>query len=603
MLGALPLLRSSRSEWLAGGWDPGIYLNEAAAVAQSGGWQGRTDSVYAALAPEEREVFSRGPGAYREILPSVPLRRDNGALPLYSFPLTPVCGAWLLRLGGMELLLRLPAILAWWSLPVLWALLGLVGWAGWRRWPAMVFWLVSPLWWYHQAIPTAEMLYLLLLLGGLLFYLRSALDRVRLPLGAAACLFAATVNHPNLVVLATGFLLVAAAVEGQQAAAGRWPRILLGFTALAAGLAWCVGFSGRTLLRLEARDHAASLITAIWGLGLLGACGLLARPLPAGIVTRTVRILRLAGMAAGVFLAVLAMAAVFEPWREWLIDAIERLPVAGLAIGRGLRTLPFLGALVVAWAGVGLAQFAARRESGRGLIQLLVLALGGASAFLVCAPGIAAIYPWALRRYLPFLVPFLAFVQAAAVVGWIEGFRLRPRTWNVLALGLLLAALAQGAWLSRAAARVGDYPGLARILVQLADAVDSRDIVVADDPRWGTPLLRLLGRDVINGRLLWDSPDPAFQQNYLEILQRLRAATGRRVLWLTSTDDRLALYPVTLGLVASAPRLEVSYAYHTVIHSTRGDAYAVKPRSQVFRLYEWDGTYARLPDDQGEVNP
>jgi hypothetical protein len=225
----------------------------------------------------------------------------------------------------------------------------------------------------------------------------------------------------------------------------------------------------------------------------------------------------------------------------------------------------------------------------------LTLALGAICVFLFLAPGIAPLYPWALRRYVVFLVPFLALTQSAAAIGWIEDLQQRRLRWRWLALLLFLPALVQGARLSAAAFRVGDYPGLGQILLALEQAAEPRAIIVADDPRWGTPLLLAGGRDVVNGRRLWKSQDPDFQTEFMAALQRLRAQSGRRVLWLTSTEEKRDIYPVAVG-GAAAPLLELPYAYRTVVHSRRANAFAVAPQERVFRLYEWDGAYSLRGD-------
>ena len=71
---------------------------------------------------------------------------------------------------------------------------------------------VSPLWWYHQNIPTSEMLYLFLLLGGAADWLDSR-DARRLPWGAWAACFLLVVNHLNAAVLVAGILALATLLE------------------------------------------------------------------------------------------------------------------------------------------------------------------------------------------------------------------------------------------------------------------------------------------------------------------------------------------------------------------------------------------------------
>jgi hypothetical protein len=181
--------------------------------------------------------------------------------------------------------------------------------------------------------------------------------------------------------------------------------------------------------------------------------------------------------------------------------------------------------------------------------------------------------------------------QSYAVLCWFEGLRVSGTRWRWAALLLFLPALIQAARISTAAYRVGDYRGAGNILAALEQAADPRDVIVADDPLWGTPLLLAGEREVINGRLLWQSQDPGFQRSFMEALRRVCLDSGRRMLWLTSTPQGLGIYPVELG-GSPAPKVEIPYAYHTVIHSRRANHFAVAPHERLFRLYAWDGAYS-----------
>jgi hypothetical protein len=338
-------------------------------------------------------------------------------------------------------------------------------------------------------------------------------------------------------------------------------------------------------------DQALSLSLAAGGAGTLFSLPLLWRPVPSALKTWGLRVIRAGSFAAGVGLAAVALGASVDRGYAFLIKVADWLPAAGPALERLVRILPFHGTLGVAWAGIGIAGMARRRDPDRIILKTLALALGAVCLFLVFAPGIAAIYPWALRRYVVFLVPFLALAQSYAVLCWVEGLRAPGARWRWVALLLFLPALIQGARISAAAFRVGDYRGAGEILAALEQAADPRAVIVADDPLWGTPLLLAGEREVINGRLLWQSQNPDFQRRFMEALRRTCFDGGRRMLWLTSTPQGLGIYPVELG-GNPAPSIEIPYAYHTVMHSRRANHFAEAPHERLFRLYEWNGAYS-----------
>lgn len=595
LLSSLPLFFAPRSEWLAGGWDPGIYQNNAVVIARQNGLQDRAESIYSAMSPDERALFTRSDGDYHEILPSVPIRIEDGSIPLYFFHLTPVCGAWFLRMGGTALLFRLPAILALWGLLPALALFGLVGFGGWRRWAALVPWLLSPMWWYQQAIPTAEMLYLLLLLSGLLLYLRAARRGAAVPLGAMGALFAAVANHFNFAILAGALLAVAAAIEADLRAPGRRARIGLGFAAVGLGILWNLAFADVIVLRLEIQDRALSLILSGFVAAALLSWALVRRPLPAAVRSGALRGLRTAAVVLAGAAAVVALCVGTDATRCGMAAAAQRIPWAGLLLNGALKIVSFHGIPGFVWACAGVAWLALCRSPSKNPLKAVMAALGVVCVVLFLHPGIAQLYPWATRRPFAFLVPFLALAQAFVLVRSLEKLRASRSRWFALVPILLLPAGIFSARLCLAAARVGDYPGFERTLAALERALEPGDVIVADGPEWGTPLMLAGGHDVVSGRRLWRSDDPDYQRRYMETLARARNASGRRFLWLTSTDAGLALYPVEPG-VRSGPLAEIAYEFRVVNHGERARSYETQPGRSLFRLYEWDGTF-RLRSD------
>ncbi|MCF7837999.1 MAG: hypothetical protein K9N49_05155 [Candidatus Marinimicrobia bacterium] len=588
--GLIVVLLPARSEWLAGGWDPGLYQNNALVIARTHGLTPRADSIYAELTPAERDLFLRGDAPYHEAFPGVPVRLADGAMPLRFFHLTPLCGALFHRLGGRELLYRLPAILSIWALFPLLALFSQLGLSPRRQALGLLPWLGSAFWWYHQAVPTAEPLYLLLLVGGLSLYLQAYRDRIRWPMGAALTLFAAAANHLNAVVLLGLALAATAAIEAAKAAPGRRTRLTCCYGALALGLAWNLLFARTSVMHLEEKDHALRIILGALALCVAVSWGLLRlRPAPAG-VRRVQRGAAWLGGAAGILLAGLALGLIYDPVRARIFLLADALPLAGPVLERLARLFPFQGLGSALWAATGLAALSCDHRPAYQAWRVLTCILGGVLLALLILPGIAPLYPWALRRYHAFWLPFLALTQTYAILRV-----LTPRAgwsgWRRAALALIvLAGLGDGLRLSRQAACVSDYRGLGAVVATLDQAIQPGDVIVADDPRWGTPLLMARGRDVLNGRFLWRSRDPAYQAAYLETLRRLRRAGNRRILWLTSTDDGLAIYPV--GLDPAAPALlECQYNYVTIAHGVRARSYTVTSHARPLRIYEWNGAF------------
>jgi len=599
LLAALALANPPRSEWLAGGWDPGIYVNQAVSIERHNGTRPVKDTVFADMSRAERELVSASEGRYREVFPGVPIRLEDGSLPVYFFPLTPVCGAWLHRLGGMGLLHRMPLLLALLGLLPAWALLAAFGLSRAARAVAMACWMLSPLWVYHQAIPSSEMLQLFLLCAGILFYLDAADRGSPRPVLAGLALFAGTVNRFDYPVFAGWFLVVAIAAGAmvRQPAWRRRAGFCLG--ALALGLCWDLIFAWVTLARLQEKDQALWVVLIPFGAGvlLIGALSAWSRPFHAPRpLARTVRT---AGVLAGLGLGLAGLLAAGPLPVTSMIVAADQVPVAGGRMIGVLRLFPFHGSAWLLAAGAGMALMALNRRRETLRLRLALLALGGGMAALLLHGGIAAIYPWALRRVMVLWVPFMALAQAGLAVWALEKASLRQ--WGRMAAGLLLlaGALAQGAAISREAWAVEDYRGMTRLVDTLAEHIEPGDIVVADDPRWGTPLLLAVGRDVLNGKPLWETPDEGQREAYFAMLRRLQSVHPGRILWLTSTADGMGRYPFEHG--TAVPLFEgVRFAYPTVIHSPRGSHFAVRDNERMLTLHAWTPGETAEPAEAAE---
>ena len=197
-------------------------------------------------------------------------------------------------------------------------------------------------------------------------------------------------------------------------------------------------------------------------------------------------------------------------------------------------------------------------------------------------PGVAGIYPWALRRYLVFWLP----LATIAIVYLLQTMIARCHTRARLLVGMVVvSAMAGSAALgARAAARVGDYRGIKSALDAVVALCAEDDIVVADDARWGTPLLLLYGLDAIDGSRLWSARTPDARAAWLDALEALQAETGRRVVWLTSVPEGLGIYEGVVGST-SPPLLEEEFAYRTVIHSAGADHFACRDHTRTVRLF------------------
>lgn len=580
LITAAVLSRAPRSEWFAGGWDPGLYQNAAVVIANADGFVPRTDSVYSVLTRNERSLF--GPQAF----PAVPIQAETGAIQHYFFQLTPMCGALFYRWGGLDLLSRISQLLAFMGLPVLFAFAGALGVAGWRLGTVLLAMCVSPLWWYQQAIPTTEMLQLLLLCGAVVFYVDAERRGSPLPLGAALLLVAIGINHFGFPSLIAMLLVVVAAAESIAGRPGRAGRLATCAVALAAGLAWDLVFSSVTIARLQAMGSAIPLVLIPFAACLVAGAAVGSRQIHPRLAALASVLARRGALVAGLLLIVLAALLSWPVTETLALRGAGAAPSLGVLLVRFERYLCFHGAAWFLLLGVGTIFLACDTASETRRLRVLATALGGVTLLLFLNPGIAPLYPWAFRRSVVFLLPLTALVLGYGLAVSASQWRRDPRAGRWTAVLLVATLLVVGIRASRSATDVGDYVGFREALATLNRSVRGGDVIVADDPRVGTPLLLMYGRDVLDGSRLWKSGSSEYRKEYLEMLRRLRFEQGRRIVWLTSTADALGIYPPSIG--ATTPLTQpLAVNYRTVIHSPRADRFATKEINNLFQLHLW----------------
>lgn len=585
----IPVLLPLRSEWLAGGWDPGIYQNNSVVIARHNGIQPGRHSVYAGMSTEERRLFTRtgGAGDYHEAFPSVPVEIEDGSLSLYFFHLTPMCGALFYRLGGMDLLLRLPMVLGFWGLLPFLALLLQAGLRRWRLAAGLAAALLSSLWWYQQAIPTSEMMYYLLIGSALWLYVEAFENNQKWPLLLMITLFAATANHLNFAALSVIMLVAASLAEAIKGRADRWSRLGWSFAAVGLGILWNLESAAITIRRLEGKDDALTVVLMIYAFGVLAGLSVAALPRYVRRLGCISGLWSTAGAAAALAIITIAFASMSTWLEALLVRGFSVFPDAKSILTTLMTLSAFSGGPWCALAGAGLLSAALDRSGKRPVIRVLATALGLGLLALVANPGISPLYPWAIRRFFPVFVLLMALGQVLAIDRLVVNFSSRPLIIRCGAALLLLVAVYGGASKVREAFSVGDYLGMRSGLDKIDAVFRETDIVVADDPRWGTPLMLAYGRDVINGELLWKSEDPDYQVRFVEALRRLSANNSRRVVWLTSSERGVSIYPVAIG---EAKMLGEPHhlSYRNVVHSSRARSYATEEKRKVLALYAWN---------------
>jgi len=160
---------------------------------------------------------------------------------------------------------------------------------------------------------------------------------------------------------------------------------------------------------------------------------------------------------------------------------------------------------------------------------------------------------------------------------------------RAIATLLIAASLAMQVPLCIRATTSTEYDGLLAALGEMARHTGDRDVIIADHPKWGTPLAYVSARNVLDGRRIWRHAQPQRLAAACRQLNELREA-GFRVLFLCSDEKGLGVYP--LSFEAARLVCEVVFPYCEVVQHPLARTWKTRPKRARFRLYEVHACHA-----------
>ncbi|HTK28828.1 MAG TPA: hypothetical protein VL309_04725 [Vicinamibacterales bacterium] len=500
------VFRVPPAEYIIGGKDPGIYVNEGIRIAQRGGMVAR-DDVVATLPPRFRSLFfpvSTQPGYYsNRFMGFFLLNPDDGAV-VGQFPhLYPLWTGIAYNIGGLSGARRLPTYFALLGvLAVYFAGARISGRAAAAAAAILLAANVVEVW--YARYPNAEILLQPLVFAGLLAFGRGVRERDSFfaPVSAVLFVLGAFTHLTGVVAVAGAFAAGLLAVMSRERTGRAFWILLTGGTAVALVYLWRyippyfavpVGF----VENLRPVQLALAAAAAAGGVAVLRAV----RRAPGAILRQWLP----AGLVAVVWL--LAGYALFFRASSGSLAAHD---------ADSLRTFTafYLTPAGLAAALAGLAVVALSFETSAALLLVV-------SAFAVLFFYKIRIVPehfWAARRFLAVVLPGACLLAGAGAFGRIDPERARWAASGIVRLaryGIGAALLAVAGWQSvgRTAAILHhvEYAGLIPHVEQLAATFGDNDLVVvesraaSDAHVLALPLAYIYGRHV----LVFAETDPA----------------------------------------------------------------------------------------------
>lgn len=566
------------SDWIVGGWDPGVIMNQGIFIGRTGGGHPTPGLMAPLLAADHAGLFTRTLSGLREAFPGIPVDPGTGAWDFHFSPITPLLVALLYQAGGADMAMRAPLLAGGLAVVLV------SGAMGWHRRPAPaaamrgetalpdrppkdhpprvlpllvlapMLLLLQPILMYHLRTPASELTELLLLGAFMVLWTHVPPCPLRRWIGGAL-LFTAAVNRVSFELFGAWLILTVAFMDSAREDRRRTSidhASLLG--GLLLGIAYYALVSPDSWARLRhimPTIHAGVLLLLS---GVLAVDLVCARRPWHGM--RPDRLLFGLGLAGFLVLEQLSSA----PWAEFRRNSLALLAYTGWPLA------------CLAAAGFWFLHRRPAKSSYWAIFLLFALLV------VLHRKHVAELYPWALKRYLVYAAPLVAWLAGGTVMALHGRRRVR---W--LAAGAVLAVLAFNFEIVRDAWRTPDYAGIRKPLERVAQQLDDGDIVLCDHFRWGTPLALVYGKNVLNAERIWAVAGTNRVRRAVALVQD-HAGTNHNVYFLTSTGRGLDLFGGDLPPVERTWTSEC-FTVQSLRHHRRSRTFDMRPLDVNFQLF------------------
>jgi hypothetical protein len=565
------MLAPGRGAWIAGGWDPGIYLNQGIAVSHAGTFHTSPEAAWSRIGADEFPAFSRSPGnpfPFHEYLPVVPINPDTGEIRHFFFRGMPAFVAVMERCGGFRAATRANLFAGWIALAAFAALCVQLLETPAARWMAFAVLAAHPVLWFMAHFPTSEMLQLAVVAGAVAWI--PSIPRARSAgIFIAALLLLGMLNRFSFLPFAALMLCTISWIGLRFDQEGRFPERLIQVGAVSGGALFGVVCCDVTLDRLG--EQVQPLLLA--GVPLLVISVLLTL----GPVRRHVKRFAAQANLPGYLLLLVTALLVGK-------DIIGNPDHHITAVGNAAPALPYLGHSLLLGSLAGLILVGSGRSTEKGIVVTLIWFFAAAVVATVSSATITIWFPFAARRHLVYTLPgiaLLAGILFSTLWQWTDGKQILRVAVVLFGLALPFANIER----ARRAITHTEFEGLPEVLASVAAHFEPDDIVVADHYKWGTPLRFLFGTAVLNGATLWERDStPEKRAAAMAALNRA-IDRGHRVLFLTSTEKGLACYKHE---IPASPLLWDSgdVSITELKQDIRETGFTHRTRTKRFRIYE-----------------
>jgi hypothetical protein len=490
------------SEMLLGGWDPGVYVHTAAAIAREGSLQIPADDFQAFPQDVRRDLVRQGTG-WTQLFPGMFLL-PNGQLSPQFMHLYPSLLAIGYAQAGVWGALLINPVLHGLAILLLYGFASKLLGGRWGLLAALLL-AVNPAQIWQAKFSTAELLTQVLLLAGLIAFLDFTRRRRVLPAAVSGLMFGLSFlcRYDAVLLIVPLVLLLVVLANGPA-----YRRSVFAFL-VALGVMGAHAWLHMTWVAPFYRPLSGLVFPLLGAALFLTAVLIAAVQIPAirrGIAVLLRRPMAWRGAGLSMVLAFSVLAGYVRP-RLTVDGRVARTVDRALAsIGQGdwmemlagvnafnvayLESIFSFWGLVLALAGLGVLIW---RVSDRGAAIWLVAALATTAIYMVDVFH-DHFMMWVSRRFIPVVIPLLTVGIAAALQ---ETYRQTKRKCRLLAAPLatllILMVVAGTTPKTVAMGTARDWPGLASWFQDLTRRMPEDTVVFSDQPGFAAPLRFMYG--------------------------------------------------------------------------------------------------------------
>jgi hypothetical protein len=570
------LIFNLNSQWILGGWDPGVYTNQGVSVANNNGFtppisfsdDELTHDQLLMISKVPDEMSNSGVENYRELLPGVRIDTKTGDISNLFLRNFSNFISILIKWGSVELGFKANLFAG-----ILFILIFSV--LCYRKFG--YFFAISccsvlslhSLFLYHIKLPTTEVLQMTLFFGFVL--LNSWKTNLFTSIISGMIFFCAVANRASFIGLGSIYLFFVCLSKTVTDEKLKDRYVFLGLTilGLSSGLIYDIVLCPDTIVKLHYVFSKLLFVSII-------------------------------SIAAS--LVVTYFADMFKPFVEKLLSYLDNKKVRyGLACSLMLLTLAFIlwfyftsdylhnqirmlvsyfgiAATIFAFAGLFFMLFDIKNLYAKLTVVFLILV----SVVTFANQYVANLYPWAARRYVTYTLPLL--IMASIYFPYVL-WRTKKVGLRAVSIILILIICVPQLKTTKQVFMGTEYRGIYAKLSELNKVIDSdKALIIVDDHRFATPLIYTYGHKAVDNRVITSSiVDEEGIKKYYDLLKTWQGH-GNTLYFLKTTlvsVDSYVPFECSLSNVWSS-----SFKTSEVVHGQNQNRFEYKEIEFEPSLYE-----------------